>query len=417
MFFEHWAAKLNYPKKTHFYVWVAAVFSIFMSKITDPQTLSLMKKLFYLIILFTNFTFAQIPANYYTNTENLSGSELQAMLHEIIDNHTVVSYSALWNAFYTTDSKSNNKVWDIYSDVPGGTPAYEFTFSSNQCGNYSHEGDCYNREHSFPTSWFNDQSPMNSDLFQIYPTDGYVNQKRGNYPYGVTNNASWTSTNGSKLGPCSTSGYSGTIFEPIDEYKGDIARTYFYMATRYFGEDAGWPGSPMFDGAQPKEWALNMLLIWHQNDPVSVKEIDRNNAIYQLQNNRNPFIDHPEFANYIWDGDEPQLSTMPSNHVVNFSTSFINLSWTDAIGTNLPDGYLIQLSEIGYNSIPQPQNGIAANNYTNAKVVPYGVENCTFTGLKSNTDYYFKIYSFTGQGSNTIYKLDGNAPQLIINSK
>jgi endonuclease I len=76
---------------------------------------------------------------------------------------------------------------------------------------------------------------MNSDLFQIYPTDGYVNQKRGNYPYGETNNASWISTNGSKLGACSVSGYNGTIFEPINEYKGDIARTYFYMATRYYG--------------------------------------------------------------------------------------------------------------------------------------------------------------------------------------
>ncbi len=377
----------------------------------------IMRKLIYLFILFANYAFAQVPANYYENTENLNGIELQAVLHQIIDNHTIISYSALWSAFYETDAKSNNKVWDIYSDVPGGTPAYEFTFSSNQCGNYNSEGDCYNREHSFPTSWFNDQSPMNSDLFQIYPTDGYVNQKRGNYPYGETNNANWISTNGSKLGACSVSGYNGTIFEPINEYKGDIARTYFYMATRYYGEDAGWPGSPMCDGAQPEAWAITMLLSWHQNDPVNEKEISRNNAIFLLQNNRNPFIDHPEFASYIWAGDQPQLATKPSNHVVNFSTSFINLSWTDATGTNLPDGYLIQLSETGYNSIPQPQNGIAATNYTNAKVVPYGVGECTFAGLRSNTDYYFKIYSFTGQGNNTLYKLDGNVPQLMINSK
>ncbi|HPR61911.1 MAG TPA: endonuclease, partial [Prolixibacteraceae bacterium] len=247
-----------------------------------------MRKLIYLFILFANYAFAQVPANYYENTENLNGIELQAVLHQIIDNHTIISYSALWSAFYETDAKSNNKVWDIYSDVPGGTPAYEFTFSSNQCGNYNSEGDCYNREHSFPTSWFNDQSPMNSDLFQIYPTDGYVNQKRGNYPYGETNNANWISTNGSKLGACSVSGYNGTIFEPINEYKGDIARTYFYMATRYYGEDAGWPGSPMCDGAQPEAWAITMLLSWHQNDPVNEKEISRNNAIFLLQKNRNP---------------------------------------------------------------------------------------------------------------------------------
>lgn len=244
---------------------------------------------------------AQPPAGYYNSAQGLTGTNLQQALHNIIKNHNDISYSALWDAFENTDKKPNGKVWDIYSDVPGGTPPYQFTFFSDQCGNYGQEGDCYNREHSFPKSWFGGEvAPMYTDLFHLYPTDGYVNGKRGNYPYGEVGSASWTSQNGSKLGNCSTPGYSGTVFEPIDEYKGDLARTYFYMATRYLGEDGSWPGSPMVNGSQPEEWALNMLFEWHQEDPVSTKEINRNNEIYAIQQNRNPFIDQPFYADQIW---------------------------------------------------------------------------------------------------------------------
>jgi len=261
-----------------------------------------MRTLFFLAFAFLFFpSFGQIPPGYYNNAEGLTGDDLQAALHNIIKNHNDISYSALWTAYENTDKKPNGKVWDMYSDVPGGTPPYQFTFFSDQCGNYSQEGDCYNREHSFPRSWFGGTvAPMNTELFQVYPTDGYVNGKRGNYPYGEVGSASWTSQNGCKVGNCITPGYSGTVFEPIDEYKGDFARTYFYMATRYLGEDGNWPGSPMVDGAQPKTWALNMLFEWHQNDPVSEKEIDRNNAVHDIQNNRNPFIDDPFYVDQIW---------------------------------------------------------------------------------------------------------------------
>jgi hypothetical protein len=127
-----------------------------------------------------------------------------------------------------------------------------------------------------------------------------VNNKRSNFPYGDVGTASWTSQNGSKLGTCNDSGYSSTVFEPIDEYKGDVARSYFYMAVRYYTEDSGWPGSFMVSGAEPLTWARNVLLDWSQMDTVSQKEINRNNAIYAIQNNRNPFIDHPEWIMAIW---------------------------------------------------------------------------------------------------------------------
>ena len=257
--------------------------------------------IFLLSLVLNHGIFAQIPNGYYDAASGLNGTQLQQALHNIIKNHTVVTYSSIWNHHEVTDKKPNGKVWDIYSDIPGGNPPYEFTFGADQCGNYNSEGDCYNREHSFPSSWFGGTvTPMYTDLNHVFPTDGFVNSKRGNLPFGEVNSPTWTSMNGSRLGNNATAGYSGVVFEPIDAYKGDLARMHFYMATRYYGEDGNWPGSPAVDGAQMKQWTLTMLFDWHESDPVSAKEINRNNAIYSIQNNRNPFIDHPEYASLIW---------------------------------------------------------------------------------------------------------------------
>ncbi len=259
-------------------------------------------RLFFFTALLSLFLHAQgqPPAGYYDNAVGKQGLALQIALHNIIKGHTSVSYSSLHTYFQSTDKKPNGKVWDMYSDVPGGTPPYQFTFISDKCGTYSQEGDCYNREHSFPQSWFGKQSPMKSDLFHVYPTDGYVNGKRSSYPYGEVGNAVWTSQNGSKLGPCTAPGYSGTVFEPIDEYKGDFARTYFYMAVRYYSEDSGWQNNAAVNGSQPKAWFLNMLYQWNLQDTVSQKEIDRNNAVFNIQHNRNPFIDRPDWVDSLW---------------------------------------------------------------------------------------------------------------------
>lgn len=244
---------------------------------------------------------ADPPVGYYDPAEGLSGEALQWALHGIIDNHDPVSYDYIWTAFYTTDKIYTSNVWDMYSDIPGGTPPYLYTLGDDQGGSASGEGEGYNREHSWPKSWFGDSSPMNTDLFHVVPSDIYVNNRRGNWPYAEVGSATWTSMNGSRLGASCTPGYSGTAFEPVDGYKGDFARNYFYMATRYKGEDSGWPGSPMTDGADLEEWAVALLLQWHLDDPVSDKEIDRNDAVYAIQDNRNPFIDHPEFAQMIYD--------------------------------------------------------------------------------------------------------------------
>lgn len=264
-----------------------------------------MKKhiLFILLALAGITAQAQAPAGYYNNANGKTGTELRQALHDIINNHNTISYDNIWDAFPYTDHRTDNvnKVWDIYSDIPGGTPKL-FTFGDNQCGTYSQEGDCYNREHSWPQSWFNSANTPSSDLHHIFPTDGYVNNRRGNNPYGEVSSPTYTSHNGSKLGTCTTSGYSGTVFEPIDEYKGDIARAYFYISVRYYGEDSDWSTSGMTNKSEILPWAMTMLLQWNDQDPVSQKEIDRNNVIYNnYQHNRNPFIDNPEYAHMIWD--------------------------------------------------------------------------------------------------------------------
>jgi len=243
---------------------------------------------------------AQIPSGYYNAAQGLTGASLKLALHNIIKNHNSVSYASLWTHFQTTDKKANGKVWDMYSDVPGGTPPYQFTFVTNQCGSYNSEADCYNREHSWPQSWFNSETTPSSDLFHVYPTDGYVNNIRSNYPYAEVGFVNTTTLNGSTLGFSSSTGYSSAAFEPIDEYKGDFARSYFYMSTRYMNEDAGWSTSAATNKSNLLPWQVDLLLQWAHQDTVSAKEIARNNAVYQIQNNRNPYIDHPEWIDSIW---------------------------------------------------------------------------------------------------------------------
>jgi endonuclease I len=261
-----------------------------------------MNRLLLLFILQFGFliTLAQPPEGYYSAAEDKTGKELMEALHNIIKNHTNISYSGLWNAFYETDVRVDEKVWDMYSNC-------NFTFGTDQDTGSGGTTECdkYNREHSFPRSWFGGEvEPMNSDLFHIYPTDKKVNAVRGNYPFGEVASATYTSSNGSKLGSSSISGYTGTVFEPIDEYKGDFARTYFYMATRYFDIMKNWT-TPITNKTQHPafdEWVITMLLEWHKNDAVSDKERNRNNVIFsKYQYNRNPFIDDPTFAAKIWE--------------------------------------------------------------------------------------------------------------------
>ena len=314
-------------------------------------------KLFSAFII-TTFLIADIPPGYYDDAEGLDGEPLRLALHNIIDDHIPQSYSSLYGNFQSTDAKSDGTVWDMYSDIPGGTPPYIYNFTSaDQCGNYGGEGDCFNREHSWPKSWFNEGMPMNTDLFHIYPTDGYVNGMRSNHPYGEVASTTWTSQNGSQRGNMNSYNHNGIVFEPIDEYKGDFARTYFYMSTRYYTEDSGWDDNDMVNGANLKVWAVDMLMDWHLQDSVSQKELDRNDAVYAIQENRNPFIDHPEWVSCVWGecdsgtGNLPPIANAGPDQIVaenqlvtldgseSYDEENIDLSyiWTAPIGILLND--------------------------------------------------------------------------------
>ncbi|OHX63919.1 hypothetical protein NH26_20120 [Flammeovirga pacifica] len=260
---------------------------------------------------------------YYKSAEGKEGYELKSTLSSITKRgHEWISYGDLWVLYKTSDDKYQRSeiIWDMYSDIPdpndptvpdGAQPGeYEYAMSTDQCGNSgSGEGFCYNREHVVPQSYFEKAMPMVSDAHHIVPVDAYVNTMRSNHPYGIVETATWTSINKSKRGNGTTaSGYTGTVFEPIDEYKGDFARMYLYMAVRYEDEIGSWvqnstQAAAILDGSKDKvfkDWYLKIMLDWHNSDPVSDKEIDRNEQVYLFQGNRNPFIDHPEFANEIW---------------------------------------------------------------------------------------------------------------------
>ena len=265
-----------------------------------------MKHIYFFFFLLSSICFGQIPANYY-DTATGTGYTLKTQLYNIISTgHVDQGYGALYLAYQTTHSddyyENDGSVLDFYSENPAGTDSYFYTHGSNQCGSYNSENDCYNREHLMPQSVYSEAYPMRSDVHQVIPSDGYVNNRRGSYAFGEVSSPTWTSNNGSKVGPNTFGSYSGTVFEPIDEFKGDIARALLYFAVRYETQVASWSHA-MLNGTSDQvfdDWFLDLLLDWHANDPVVQAEIDRNNAAYNFQGNANPFIDHPEFVAMIW---------------------------------------------------------------------------------------------------------------------
>ncbi|MDU8886463.1 endonuclease [Yeosuana sp. MJ-SS3] len=290
-----------------------------------------MKHIYFLFLLTSFLSFAQ-PTGYYDWANGRNGYPLKTALKEIIDaNNDGLSteylsvdngYGGLYITYETSDRdnyfEDNGTVLDMYServDSDGNNLAdnYEYTYEienpddrDSGSGGTS-EGEYYNREHVIPQSVFDSDDPMRNDAHFVIPSDKFVNAQRGNFPFGVVDSPDWTSTNGSKRGNNLNSGYSAgytnTVFEPIDEFKGDIARMFFYFVTRYEDDITGFNTYDMFDGSSDKvfnQTFLNILYQWHLDDPVSIREQDRNNAIFARQNNRNPFIDHPEYVQQIW---------------------------------------------------------------------------------------------------------------------
>ncbi len=242
----------------------------------------------------------KIPSYYQSSIDlTLRKAALKTNLFQIISPHTAIGYDGLYSAYLKTDLREDGTIWDMYSDV-----RYK---PSDNGGSYKKEGDMYNREHTIPQSVFNKQSTMRCDIFHVYPTDGKINGNRSNYPHAevgtITNTSCNPSSNGSRLGESKTPGVSGKVFEPTDEYKGDFARTYFYFVTCYQDKMSSFKDYACFSkNSYPSlsSWAIDLYKKWSKEDPVSEKEIKRNEAAYGIQKNRNPFIDFPGIENLIW---------------------------------------------------------------------------------------------------------------------
>lgn len=365
---------------------------------------------FALLILMFPALRAQIPENYYDSAYYKSGYELKAALSNIIFDHTALWYGSdapggLWHAFRTTDVRPNGYVWDIYSNC---------NFIPWEDGHVASSGECNGgtqQEHTFCQSWMNYcETPLYSDMFHMYPVDAWVNGRRNNNPFGeVPDEADWTTrwfANGARLGYNAFVGSDmtstcGIAYEPADEYKGDIARGFLYIATCYmFADSAFSEDYEMTIRSQLRPWALDLMLKWHRQDPVSAKEINRNNLIYsQFQHNRNPFIDYPELANLIFGPDSsnalfsPTLVRAPRNFTITPASNGARratLTWTNP--TTRIDGQPAVL-----NTIVIQRNGVTI--HTIANPIPGDSLSWTDNHVPNNRTYEYRIFSVSSDGN------------------
>ncbi|GGE25583.1 endonuclease [Psychroflexus planctonicus] len=364
---------------------------------------------YYLSLAFSFFFFlsalAQAPQGYYDDADGLTGFELKTALNQIIDDiddgdgfpfHQDQGYGALYDAYANPNSgdtddyyENDGTVLDMYSEQPNSADAYNYNHFQNQCGNYNGEGVCYNREHLVPQSTFNSASPMKNDYFHVVPTDGSVNGARGSFPFGeVGNNPDYTSTNGSKRGDNTFPGYNGVVFEPIDEFKGDIARSVLYFAIRYEQEfSSSWDANEVLTSNDEQQfyvqWYIDLLISWHLQDPVSQREIDRNNNGYFFQGNRNPLIDNPAYVQQIWDPEpDTEAPTPPANLTAsNVTNNSLLLSWEASTDNEALDSYQIQ----------QDNQTIAT---VDASELSLSVD-----GLEAETTYIFQVFAIDATGN------------------
>jgi endonuclease I len=307
---------------------------------------------------------AQPPAGYYNAANGLNCSALKTALKNIITTgNTPKTYTDLWTQYQLTDIKprtvgtgSSNVIYDIYSAKPGNVDPYQFTPGTGSGGQQDQgsggtaEGQFYNREHSVPKSWYSGNTAtagVATDYQYVIPADKYVNGKRGDMPYAEVATASQTFLNGTKIGSSSVAGITGDasnkVFEPIDSFKGDVARSFLFFVTRYEDNMSTWPTNTT--AAQAFAYNtfpsvtipyLKLMIKWHKLDPVSERERTRNNGSYSFQGNRNPFIDRPELVDSVWNANCPGLSALPVDIIFfagKLDGSLLNLTWE--VGTEI----------------------------------------------------------------------------------
>ncbi|MFN3445060.1 MAG: endonuclease, partial [Bacteroidia bacterium] len=282
--------------------------------------------------------------------------------------------------------------------------------------------DCYNREHTFPQNWFTSGTSTGpgTDYIQVLPTDGKVNGQRSNWVYGEVGSTSWTSLNGSKLGSSAVAGVTGTVFEPINAYKGDLARVFLYMVTRYENNMPTWgslSGSNGLQALEPNTFPsidlayLQLMIKWHNQDPVSQKEIDRNNAAYAFQGNRNPFVDSPQFVQRIWGGNIPSEPTVGAYNlqVTNINNNSVKLNWVSGNGNrrlvlvragSAVNTFPTDTFHYSFNSSITAAPQIGSGNY----VVYNGTgSTVTLTNMQAGVTYHYAVIEYNGWYSTANY--------------
>jgi endonuclease I len=402
-----------------------------------------MKHLIYIAMLCSAMLLAQAPTGYYSTANGLTGYALKTELSNIITNgYNERTYGELLTLYQTSDIdvyyENDNTILDMYSERPTAADSYSYAFNNN-CGNVGNtEGVCYNREHIFPQGFFNSQLPMRSDAHHVIPTDGFVNGQRSNFPFGKVGGNPATFSNGSKRGASITPGFSGSVFEPIDEFKGDIARALFYISTRY--EDVslynGWgshtSGNDPRDGSINRwyeQWYVDLLLDWHALDPVSQKEIDRNNAIFAFQANRNPFVDNPIWITQIWTSmSVPSGSLFPTlrdtfvdvdnsgsatvGDRIDYTYSFVNLGSTTLFN-------ITAVADFGTFATPGSVSSLAANQ-TSANA--YGALSYTIVASDLNTSCNCLLNkiavraNLNATGTNGSITVNSDDPDIFVNN-
>lgn len=410
-----------------------------------------MKKLFILIfslgVLGELFAFnqpvtpvSQLPA-YYESIDGESGKDLLYAIQQVAKlgyRTTDFRYDSVWLAFKHTDLRPDGLVWEIYSDC-------QFEYEKDRTSNTEQTGECkgYNREHAMCQSWFGEydlqgqkmssskKNSPGSDIFHIYPTSYGMNSRRGNRPYGEVADAQFTSGNGTEYGKPVTTlsvensvagiyvegiiNMSTNVLEPADEYKGDIARSYFGTIVKWAGE---WTfnrvdlGRVIFDATIDADthygpennygltdYGLALLLTWHRQDPVSQKEVDRNNGIQLTQGNRNPFIDYPYLVEYIWgekSGEELDLD-------------LLLCAYDERFQLGISDGYLGEQTQVDVDTIfwmvgNTPYDTSYVAHTSRLKYLPATPTSCSTQSTH-----------FMGWTSNPILGVNHEAPDVLYN--
>lgn len=308
---------------------------------------------------------AQIPEGYYDNATGKKKTELKTALHNIIKKANVLNYGSgagkTWSGFVQTDVDDEGYYVDMYS--PNRVKA-----------NGTSAGSGMNIEHSFAKSWWGGtKNQAYKDIQQLRPSNSGANSSKGSWPMAIVDGKTSYDNGVIKVGKSSSRpGGEISAWEPSDEYKGDFARIYMYMVTCYEDFSQKWTGNsvnqldnntyPVFE-----DWTVKMLLEWCKKDPVDEWETERNNKVYQIQGNRNPFVDYPELAEYIWgdktdtdwypiDNNEPAIISPKDKSTIDLGLTAINYSLSQKllIKVRNPESNIsLSITGAGFSITPQ----------------------------------------------------------------